>query len=396
MNTQPVIIIAALLLAACADTAPVPGQPETDTINLTDDAADSLEQLRVRADGMTVWAEPRVLSENTWLFQARTSHSLTAVSATVNGDAAPAKLVSARKFEVRLTAKQMEDNLAEIPLFVTVRTVSGLHYNIMLGARARFVDTTGSSKLYPWKNIAPIMVGRDRVFRGRVTTPASIVMLAGWNDDDSEPISSQEDATHWMLDWYPGTLAWSAHPTEDALYLVGDDAAGNRYRRTAPIHIEVSKLGVSNQAPTVAWPPQHCASMVTRCLADFDTSRDDLEACGTAAEVSACLADVPVDDTPVWIQRFAGDFRRHLISYYGQHEADIVGSGGNTRPQALLAVDSARIEEVTDPDEVPSGHSLDDNRVFTHPDVTFPGSDIVWFGVYNRASGDLVDIYDHN
>lgn len=29
-----------------------------------------------------------------------------------------------------------------------------------------------------------------------------------------------------------------------------------------------------------------------------------------------------------------------------------------------------------------------------HPDVVFPGSDRVWFGAYDRESGELVEIQD--
>lgn len=396
MKLSHIAISFALLAAACGGTAPTAGPAETETVDLSDAKADSLDQLRVRADGMTVWAEPFATPANDWLFQGRTSHSLTAVSATVNGQDARAELVSARKFEVRLTSQQMQRNLEETPLFVHVETVSGLEYSIMFVARARFLETSGSSKIYPWKNIEPIIVGREVVFRGRVTTPDDFVFVAGNNDDDSEPIVSQEDPTHWLLDWYEGAITWAAHPTEDALYIVGDAADGTRYRRTAPIYMQIVKLGVSNQPAAEAWPALECTAAVSSCLDDFNVDTDDLEACGSAAEVSPCLADVPVDDTPQWIQHFASDFRHYLIEYYGQHEAEIVAAGGNKRTEALVAVDSAEIEEVTDPDEVPSGHDLDKYRVFTHPDVTFPGSDIVWFGVYDRATGDLVEIYDFN
>lgn len=392
------ILLISLTLVGCSQAVPEPGAPQTDTVVLSDEAADSAEQLRVRADGMTIWAEPQVLSANTWLFRARSSYTLADVDARIASDDARAELVSARKFEVRLTAQQMEDNLGGVPLIVRLTTASGLEYHAMLGARARFEGSTGSSKLYPWKNITPIAVAGERIFRGRVTTPDDFVMVAGWNDDDSEPIVSREDDQHWLFDWYPGRLMWAAHPTEDALEIVGDDADGTRYRRSAPILMKISRMGVTNEDPADAWPVPSCETDTRTCLADYDLATDDLETCGSWAEVAPCLdeeTDDP-DDTEAWVQRFATDLRHAVIDHYAEHGDDIVASGGNTRPQALLAVDSAQIEEVDDPEAVPSGHDLQTHRVFTHPDVTFPGSDIVWFGVYDREDGELIEVYSFN
>lgn len=103
------------------------------------------------------------------------------------------------------------------------------------------------------------------------------------------------------------------------------------------------------------------------CLADYDIETDDLEACGSQAEVSPCFEDVPVDETADWIEAYKRDLLNAIIAHYGQHEEDILASGGNTCPDALRSVDSQLVEEVTDGDDVPSGHDLDAHRVFTHP-----------------------------
>ena len=392
------LLILALLLSACGEATDDSGTPESDTVNLADSPSDSLtdRQLRVRADGMTIWAESRVEPANDWRFQARSSHSLAKISASVAGEEAKAELISARKFEVFLTARQLENNLGELPLLVNLETKSGKTFTVMMQARARFMNTTGSSKIYPWRTISPIMVGRERVFRGTVTTPDNIVFVGGWNDDDSEPQVHQADATHWHLDWYPGTLAWSAHPTEDALDIVADTATGKRYRRWSPIYMDIVRLGVTNQSASDVWPLMACESAVRTCVRGYDVAADDMSACGSAAEVASCLAEIPVDDTPVWKKRFASDLRSKIIAHYRVNEADIIASGGNTRPQALLSVDTRDIDEVVDEDDNPTGHSLDDHRIFSHPDITFPGSDIVWLGVYERATGNLVAVSDFN
>ncbi len=384
----------ALLLTACGGTVE-DTNPETDTVDLADAPADSLAQLRVRADGMTVWAEPVISPSSDWLFEGRVSHSISEISATVNGRKANAKAVSARKFEIKMDTKAFEDNLGEYPLLIDITTTTGKNFTVMMVARARFENTTGSSKVYPWKNIEPVMVGRDRFFRGRVTAPADAEWVQGWNDDDSEPIAYQVSETHWNFDWYAGALAWAAHPTEDALDIVAETKDGTRYRRWSPIVMSVTKLGVTNEDPSEVWPVPACTSKVRECLGKFDVENDDLASCGSAIEVSPCLAEIPEDNTADWIQRYASDLRSAIIAHYRVHEADIVGSGGNTRPQALVSVDSADIEEVKDEDDNPTGFDLDDHRIFTHPDVTFPGSDMVWFGVY-RLDGSLVDVGSFN
>ena len=45
----------------------------------------------------------------------------------------------------------------------------------------------------------------------------------------------------------------------------------------------------------------------------------------------------------------------------------------------------------SDPEEDPHGHDLSKFIVFRHPDVVFPGSDIAWFGAYDRATGGRGD-----
>lgn len=394
MNWLILAIGAALLASGCADETVV--EPESDTLIIGDSPADSLEQIRVRADGMTVWASPRVLSANDWLFEARVSHSLSKISASVAGQAVDVALVSARKFEVSVPAQLMEQNLAEEPLLVAMETTTGREFTAMFVARARFVETTGSSKIYPWRNIEPIVVERKRVFRARMTAPENFVDLVGSNDDDSEPVVTRESEKYWLFDWYPGALVWAAHPTEDALMIRGEDADGNVYTRRAPIHMELMKIGVTNSDPAAAWPAPECAAEVAACVAQTDAQTADLEHCGTYREVWPCVVDLPVNDTPEWVKRYADDLRRAIINHYTVHGEDIVNSGGNTRPQALLSVDTRKIEEVSDPEYVPSGHDLETHRVFTHPDVMFPGSDIVWFGVYERASGSLVEVYEFN
>lgn len=94
-------------------------------------------------------------------------------------------------------------------------------------------------------------------------------------------------------------------------------------------------------------------------------------------------SEVPIE------QRFVADLEPTLVTWYGQHGADAAAMGGNTLAQAIAALDPALVVELTDPEDDPYGHDFDRFRVLTHPDVVFPGSDMVWFGIYDRVTGDL-------
>lgn len=74
----------------------------------------------------------------------------------------------------------------------------------------------------------------------------------------------------------------------------------------------------------------------------------------------------------------------------------MAGTGANDLAGARAAVQSSLVEEVTDVEEDPFAHDFGTTIVFRHPDVVYPGSDIVWFGAYDRATGGLLEVYDFN
>lgn len=394
--TKWMIWISLGLLSACSDEA---APSDSETLVFTGGPADSAEDFRVRADGITVWVEPTAVQHATierWVISGRTSYSIARISATVAGNEAEAKATSARKFEVLLSADELVPNLADEPALITIETTSGKTFTVNVGLTARFRNASGSSKLYPWQNIEPVVMARENVFRGRVTTRGEFDYVQGSNDDDSEPTPWQEDKTHWVLDFPTYALPWAASPTEDALYINGQ-YNGQRYEKSAEIHMEISRLGVTNGDPATVWPAPSCEASVQTCIDQIGAS-GDLEPCGRAREVRACdiAADPEVAVLP-WKKRFADDLRAAIIQYYVVHGEDIVASGGNTQPQALLAVDTNKITEITDPEEDPEAHDLSRVRVFSHPDMTFPGSDIVWFGAYDTQTGALIgSIYEFN
>ncbi len=94
--------------------------------------------------------------------------------------------------------------------------------------------------------------------------------------------------------------------------------------------------------------------------------------------------------------RLAADLRAALADWYGQHGGDAASSGGASLAAARAAVDAGAFEEILDADDDPQGHDLGRVRVFAHPDVVWPGSDIVWFLVYDRATGAHLEAYPFN
>lgn len=103
--------------------------------------------------------------------------------------------------------------------------------------------------------------------------------------------------------------------------------------------------------------------------------------------VEGCAAVVDADD-------FADDLRDALVAHYAQYGTDIAMMGGNDLAAAQAAVDATSAELVQDPEDNPTGYDLAAHQIFVHPDVVFPGSDMVWLGVY--ADGALVEVTSFN
>jgi hypothetical protein len=95
-------------------------------------------------------------------------------------------------------------------------------------------------------------------------------------------------------------------------------------------------------------------------------------------------------------ERFAADLKDHLVEYYAAHGSDIAAMGGSSLADAQAAVSVSKVSLLSDPDEDPFAHDLTTTTVLSHPDVVFVGSDIVWFGAYDNASGELLEVYDFN
>lgn len=396
------LIVGALVAFGCGDGVdPVEGPAETQTLTFEDDKADSNGELRVRADGMTIWAQPQVefvVGEEIWRLRARSSYTLDAVSAEIGGEQLDAFTVSARKFEVKLSASQMYENLREEPLVVTLETASGKTFHAMFVSRARFRNTSGSSLIYPWVNIEPILIGDRAHFRARATTRRTMENLWGSNDDDSEPLTRADGPKHWVLDFVAQSIIWAASPTEDALIIVASDDQGRSYQRRSPIHMEIVEMGITSGNPVEAWPSASCEADVQACVEALPVSLEtDYSSCGSLRQVEPCLPDFGAERMTNTIKsRFMRGLFFSIRDTYQSQGADIEAAGGATQSEAILALGTGQMTEITDPEDDPLGHDLSQVRVFSHPDTIFVGSDIVWIGAFDRETGAEISVERFN
>ncbi len=268
---------------------------ETDEVDF-DDRADQAE-VRIRADGMSVWLRPEVepvfresLGQDVWFFRGRTSHNLGHVAATVDGtNVASAGTVSARVFEIYLTFRQMADVIAGEPLLVELANERGEEWHLAIDLRPRLEARDGSWRIYPWVNVVPVVDDRAVWLRGRVTTNTAMADLFAYNDDDSAPerITAQDDR-RWKLDWHPLAMPWAGAPPEYPVYIVAEDFGGTHHTLEVGVLMRMRRAALSSAGPAAVLPDGACDPAVAACLQSLDTL--DTEECGEARDVIACGA----------------------------------------------------------------------------------------------------------
>lgn len=347
-------------------------QPETQNesveLTLDGDRADRNGEVRLRADGLSVWMRPTIevptFTRSTWVLSGRVSRNINAISGSVLGQPTDLQQVSKRKFEVSISTEGFEDALIH-GLWVHVETSAGTH-TLKLSLEGRLVSGQGSSYIYPYKRIQLVADGGKPVFRATVSTRKDFQTLVGSNDDDSEPESVKVSDRKFHLDFQSGLLTWAATPYEDPLVLIGE-SSGKRYRRNAYIGVALIGMGLTSDDPLNVWPAPLC-----------DESGDVLEQIACGPNSSEAL-----------IRVFANDFRSFIISHYRANSVAIEQAGGVHRTEALLNVDTADIVEIVDPN---LGYDLSTVLLFAHPDVLFPDSGKLWVGAYERSTDDLIEI----
>ena len=113
---------------------------------------------------------------------------------------------------------------------------------------------------------------------------------------------------------------------------------------------------------------------------------------GTTALRALKEAAVAAAPAPSLDEAFAADLTAHLAEWYAAHGADVAAAGGQDLESARAAVSADLVEQVTESSEDPCGYDLDAVDLLAHPDVVFPGGDTVWFGAYDKETGELIEI----
>lgn len=91
-------------------------------------------------------------------------------------------------------------------------------------------------------------------------------------------------------------------------------------------------------------------------------------------------------------QIFLNDLGRYLSEWYALYDASVIEMGGVDLAQAQGALSSDLVAALTASEAASKGYDVESVLVLGHPDVVFPDSEIVWFGAYERDSGELIEI----
>ena len=370
-----------------------PGAYEADATAKTEQSA--------KATGITVWvdtvAHPTVrFGQPAWSFDMRASKDLEHVfSFSSDDELGEAIQSSKRKLQVFVDGGQMEHLLRGYRLLVDIGASAGTQrqYFASIRVEPRLARFHGSSKITLRKTVTPFVFGTEVRYRNLVGFADGYDTFAATTPSGATPGSVGGAGANVAMDWLsPGLLEVAA---DDANELdVSAEKAGAAAHRMGGVDFVVTSLQLTTStSPLSFWPEPQCDPTVLSCLTGLPPDALDRSSCGKAIAVMPCLSSIAphVDATT-----FATDLSGYMVDWYALHGADVTASGGNTLAQAQAAVSAANVTEVTEPGGDPQGHDLGKFRVFSHPDVVFPGSDTRWFGAYDRLTGNRESVYDFN
>lgn len=225
-----------------------------------DESADNMRDLRIRTRGLTFWVHKKIQMptdvEDTWMFAGRISRNIQSISATTQDLDVKIEQISKRKFRFFLSFENFQSALI-YGVHVQVKTTAGMH-TLNISLEGRLDKGVGSSYIYPNRRIRLMAVNGDPMFRATVTTRKSFRWLEGWNDDDSEPISTKVSSKKFYLDFPSWAITSAASPYDDALVLVGEGQRGREYQRKAHIGVAIVKMKLTNGDPSQVWPAPSC------------------------------------------------------------------------------------------------------------------------------------------
>lgn len=365
------------------------------------DAFDRSSVLRseeeIKAPGMTVWLDEQLSfepqgDEPAWVLRGRTSKNLTFATTFSGGhELGVTTITSPRKFAVVLDAEAIGRIAAGQRTYVRLDVATGKTptYHVGLRLAPTLLETGGSSKVKLDGAVDAFVVGGVVVHRAKVVAPKSSLSLVAAVDEETFT-GVKVGAGQYAVDLSFDALASVAGASEARFTAQTALATSSK---GGVVQLDVVETGLTELDPLLTFPPETCSPAVLSCLESL--AGTDSASCGVAREVLPCTAEtgIPGDVTA---ERFADDLAVAVTTWYGLHGADVAAAGGNNLEEALAAIDPALVELVVDPEEDPHAHDLSLFVVFRHPDVAFPGSDIVWFGAYDKETGALEGVYDFN
>lgn len=288
MSSRHLFLSAFLLLACGPQEAEVGSGAEPSA----DDASElSTTELKVATTGITVWVRPYATKEvrdgrNLFVVRGRTSVNIENALSYVPDDAfGYATVLSARTFEVALDA-QSETNslLSGLPLLVRLDQPGGKNATLRFVLAPRFVDATGSSKLWVTTEVKPIYVVEQGLgYRGKVRAGgAASVQLGSTN----AKLSRRGTGDEWNVDFTFEQLREAALGAGARFTTTLD---GVEYVKTAKLALGVGTLELARTDDAYAyWPQPTCTAAVQACLNAGGATATDYESCGSYRQVSRC------------------------------------------------------------------------------------------------------------
>ena len=123
------------------------------------------------------------------------------------------------------------------------------------------------------------------------------------------------------------------------------------------------------------------AALLTRC--DVDTTSSGT-ASVTHPQIRAASAAPTVSQETK--ERCADALTWHLVAWYAESIDPLEELGGLPLRCAACGLDPERLEDVTDTALDPTGPDKEGMRILAHPDVVFPGSDILLYCIVDPTS----------
>lgn len=295
MFSRSFFATAAFALCACG--------PQTVDITDGEDtlAGDELEltttELKVATTGMTVWLRPYAVkgtrdSQTYWILRGRASVNLDHAYSFVPDDIfCTTTVLTARTFEIAChPAHEANSLLSGLPLFVnlvqpiTTAGVAPKQASLKFVLEPRFVDVTGSSKLWLNTEIKPIYVsGVGLTYRGKISATGAVSSLIG---GAPAKLTRRAGTNDYNVDVGFDQLANGALTTGAEFTL---DLEGVPYTKKASIAYGVKELDLQRTPDAyVTWPSITCASPVQACLNAAPLDIYDYESCGSYRQVSRC------------------------------------------------------------------------------------------------------------